>query len=120
MNISQEKMTFLSANYGLSPAQVEAFAAAYQQAYYQMAGEIECSWQEMGWWPSNEDDAMIETLCDADRLAPYIDDYMDWCFDFVYKQELVYDLQDKEPPGHLQEYLLSTGMTWWLATQTPR
>ena len=32
MNISPQKMTFLSANYGLSPAQIEAFAHAYQTA----------------------------------------------------------------------------------------
>ena len=44
MSISPEKMTFLTANYGLSPAQVQAFADAYHTAYHQMAGEIEYSW----------------------------------------------------------------------------
>ena len=117
MRISPEKMTFLTANYGLSPAQVQAFADAYHTAYHQMAGEIEYSWQESGWYPENEEDAMIECLTDADRLQDYIDDYDDWCFDFMYKQELAFDILDREPPGFLQEYLLSTGKTWWLAAR---
>ena len=115
MNIPNEKMTFLTANYGLSPAQIEAFWIGYNEAYHSMAAEIECTWHEGGWYPEDPEDAMIECLVDADRLEQFIPDYMDWCFDFLYKMELVYDLKNLEPPGELQEYLLSTGKTWWLA-----
>ena len=48
MTISQEKMTFLTANYGLTVHQINAFHEAYQHAYYSMAPEIEHSWEEGG------------------------------------------------------------------------
>ena len=107
-------MTFLTANYGLSPAQIEAFAQAYQSAYYQMAPEIEMGWYEGGWVPEDEEAAMIECLVDADRLEPYIEDYMDWCFNFVMKQELAHDLQEVRMPSHCIDYLKSQGKTCWM------
>ena len=113
MSISLEKMTFLTANYGLSPEQIEAFHAAYQAAYYQMAPEIEYSWEEGGWTPDDPEAAMVECLVDADRLEPYIEDYMDWCFDFTMKLELAHDLNDMPMPQFCQKYLVSQGKTWW-------
>lgn len=113
MTISQEKMTFLTANYGLSPAQITAFYEAYHTAMYQMGGEIEASWYESGWTPDNEEAAMIECLVDADRLEQYIPDYMDWCFDFRMKMELACDLLDVPMPQFCQDYLTSQGKTWW-------
>lgn len=117
MNISQEKMTFLTANYGLSPEQIEAFADAYHTAYHQMAGEIEYTWQEGGWYPENPEAAMIECLCDADRLEPYLDGYMEWCFDFLMKAELVHDLLEVPMPKFLLDYLESNGKTSWQLRQ---
>ena len=114
MNISPAKMTFLTANYGLSPQQVEAFKDGYHSAYLQMAGEIEYSWQEMGYWPENAHAAMIECLCDADRLHDHVDDYMDWCFDFPMKAELAHDLLEEPMPEHLLSYLQSTNRQSWL------
>ena len=108
-------MTFLTANYGLSPEQIQSFWEAYHSAMYQMGGEIEYAWEESGHIPEDPESAMIECLVDADRLADYIDDYMDWCFDFRFKMELVYDLQDRIPPQYLQDYLTSQGKTWWTA-----
>lgn len=115
LNISPELMTFLTANYGLTQEQIVAYAEAYNHAYYSMAPEIEYSWEEGGWMPEDPESAMIECLCDADRLRDYMDeaDYDEWCFDFLYKQELVYDLMQQEPPKFLREYLVSTGKTWW-------
>jgi hypothetical protein len=118
LNISHELMTFLTANYGLTEAQILSYAEAYNAAYWSMAGEIEYTWQEGGFYPEDPECAMIECLCDADRLRDYMaaDEYDAWCMDFLYKMELVYDLMGKEPPGYLQEYLLSSGMTWYRAT----
>ena len=113
MTISQEKMTFLTANYGLSPAQITAFYEAYHTAMYQMGGEIEASWYESGWTPDNEEAAMIECLVDADRLEDYIPDYMDWCFDFRMKQELAHDLLEVPMPQHCIDYLTRRGLTCW-------
>ena len=107
-------MTFLSANYGLSPDQIQAFAEAYQTAYYQMAGEIEYTWEEGGWLPDDPESAMIECLVDADRLEQYIPDYMDWCFDFHMKQELAHDLNEVPMPKHCVDYLTSKGLTAWM------
>ena len=116
-NISPEKTTFLSANYGLSPEHIKSFAEAFTTAYYQMAGEIEYSWEESGWTPEDPQAALVECLTDADRLEPFMTGYMDWCFDFVYKQELVYDLMAETPPRHLREYLEQQGKTWWTASR---
>ena len=114
MNISQEKMTFLTANYGLSPEQINEFHEAYHRVYYQMAAEIEMNWYEGGWVPEDEESAMIECLVDADRLEPYIVDYMDWCFDFHMKQELAHDLLEVRMPKHCIDYLKSRGLTSWM------
>ena len=114
MNISQEKMTFLTANYGLSPEQIQAFADAYHSAMYQMGGEIEYTWEESGWYPEDPEAAMIECLVDADRLEQYIPDYMDWCFDFVMKQELAHDLLEVRMPKHCIDYLRSQGKSAWM------
>ena len=114
MSISPEKMTFLTANYGLSPEQINAFHEAYHNAMYQMGGEIEQSWYESGWTPDNEEAAMIECLVDADRLEPYIPDYMDWCFDFIMKQELAHDLLEVPMPKHCIDYLKSQGKSSWM------
>ena len=114
MNISQEKMTFLTANYGLSPEQIEAFADAYHTAYHQMAGEIEYTWEEGGWFPEDPEAAMIECLVDADRLEPYIEDYMDWCFDFLMKQEPAHDLLEVQMPQHCIDYLQSIDKSAWM------
>lgn len=113
MNITQEKMTFLSANYGLSPAQIEAFADAYQSAYHSMGGEIEYEWEMGGYFPRDPEAAMIEVLVDADRLSNFIDDYDDWCFDFLMKQELAHDLLEVPMPKYNLEYLESRGLTSW-------
>ena len=115
MAISTEKMTFLTANYGLSPEQIEAFHEAYQHAYYSMAPEIEYSWEESGWTPEDPEGAMIECLVDADRLRDYMDeaDYDEWCFDFNMKLELAHDLLDVPMPQFCQDYLVSQGKTWW-------
>ena len=113
MPISNEKMTFLTANYGLTSAQVTAFFEAYHSAMYQMGAEIEYSWEESGWYPEDPESAMIECLVDADRLEQYIPDYMDWCFEFNMKQELAHDLLEVPMPQFCQEYLTSQGKTWW-------
>ena len=107
-------MTFLTANYGLSQHQINAFYEAYQYAYHQMAAEIEMSWHEGGWVPQDEEAAMIECIVDADRLEPYIEDYMDWCFNFVMKQELAHDLLEVRMPKHCVDYLKSQGLTSWM------
>ena len=117
MNISKAKMTFLTANYGLSPQQIEAFYQGLHSANAQMGGEIEYSWQESGYWPENPQAAMIECLCDADRLHDFIDDYMDWCFDFLMKAELAHDLLEEPMPQHLTDYLTSQGKQSWMAIQ---
>ncbi len=117
MHISQEKMTFLTANYGLSPEQIEAFARAYQEAYYHMGPEIEMSWDESGYYPDCPEEAMIECLVDADRLEPFIVDYMAWCFNFNMKMELIYDLKNMEPPEYCRNYLRSQEKTWWVAAK---
>ena len=114
MSISPEKMTFLTANYGLSPAQIEAFAEAYHTAYHQMAGEIEYEWEMGGYFPKDPEAAMIEILVDADRLEPYIEDYMDWCFNFVMKQELAHDLLEVPMSKYNLEYLESKGLSSWM------
>ena len=106
-------MTFLSANYGLSPAQITQFYEAYHTAMYQMGGEIEYAWEESGWTPEDPECATIECLVDADRLEQYIPDYMDWCFDFLMKQELAHDLLEVPMPKHCTEYLTSKGLTSW-------
>ena len=116
MNISPEKMTFLTANYGLSPEQINAFNEAYQGAYYAMAAEIEIGWEEGGWMPEDPEAAMIECLVDADRLMYYMDeaDYMAWCFNFVMKQELAHDLLEVPLPQHCIDYLKSQGKSAWM------
>ena len=108
-------MTFLTANYGLSQDQILSFYAAYQAAYYQMSAEIEYSWEESGWTPDDPEAAMVECLVDADRLEPYIEDYMDWCFDFHMKLELAHDLNDMAMPQFCQDYLTKQGKSWWTA-----
>ena len=113
MNISPEKMTFLTANYGLSPAQIEAFADAYHCTYYQQAAEIQYAWEEGGFMPEDPESAMIECLVDADRLEYHIEDYMDWCFDFLMKAELAHDLLEVPMPQHLLDYLADKGLTSW-------
>ena len=110
-------MTFLTANYGLSPEQITAYYAAYQSAYYQLADEIEYSWEESGWIPDNRQEAMIECLCDADRLEPFLDGYMDWCFDFRFKQELAHDLNEVPMSKYNLDYLKENGMTSWQLRQ---
>ena len=119
MNISPEKMTFLTANYGLSAQQIETFYEAYQHAYYSMAPEIEYSWEEGGWMPEDPEAAMIECLVDADRLMYYMDeaDYMDWCFNFVMKAELAHDLLEVPMPQYNLDYLASIGKTCWMLTK---
>ena len=116
-NIPDKKITFLTANYGLTPDQVVSFAKAFNSAYYGMAAEIEYSWEESGWVPEDPQAALIECLVDADRLDRYMEDYMDWCFGFKYKQELVYDLMTETPPKFLTDYLTSQGKTWWTAAK---
>ena len=110
-------MTFLTANYGLTVHQINAFHEAYQYAYQQMAGEIYQSWGESGWYPQDEEAAMIECLVDADRLEPYIEDYMDWCYDFVMKAELAHDLNEVPMPKYNLDYLKSKGLTSWMLRQ---
>ena len=116
MTISNEKMTFLTANYGLTPDQITRFAAAYHRAYVHMGGEIEASWLESNWWPREEDEAacMIECLTDADRLERYIADYDDWCFPFLMKAELAHDILEVPMPKHLTDYLSSQGKSSWM------
>ena len=41
-------MTFLTANYGLTPEQIVAFADGFNSAYSSMAADIEYSWEEGG------------------------------------------------------------------------
>ena len=116
MPISPEKMTFLTANYGLTTKQIEAFADAYHGAYYSMAAEIEIGWEEGGYFPEDPESAMIEVLVDADRLMYYMDeaDYAAWCFDFVMKQELAHDLLEVPMPQHCVDYLKSQGKSAWM------
>ena len=114
MFISQEKMTFLTANYGLSRDQILAFGQAYQSAYHSMAGEIEYEWEMGGYFPKDPEAAMIEVLVDADRLEEFIPDYMDWCFDFRFKQELAHDLNEVPMARYNLEYLEENGMTSWM------
>ena len=106
-------MTFLTANYGLSEEQIEAFADGLGRAYWSHSAEIEQSWAESGWTPENAEDAMIECLIDADRLEDFLDDYDTFWQDWLFKQELAHDLYDVPMPEHLAQYLQSKGMTWW-------
>ena len=110
-------MTFLTANYGLSPEQILSFGQAYQSAMYSMGGEIEYGWEESGYFPEDPEAAMIEVLVDADRLEQYIPDYMDWCFDFLMKQELAHDLLEVPMPKYNLDYLKSKGLTSWQLRQ---
>ena len=114
MRIPLEKMTFLTANYGLTTAQVEAFYAAYQTTYYQQAGEIEYEWEAGGFYPDDPESAMIEVLVDADRLESAMEDYMEWCFDFHFKQELAHDLLEVPLPKYNVDYLKSVGKSAWM------
>mgnify|MGYP006245699253 CR=1 FL=1 len=114
MNISNEKMTFLTANYGLSPDQITRFYRGYCNANASMGGEIEASWDESGWTPEDPEACMIECLTDADRLERYIDDYDDWCFGFLMKAELAHDLLEVSMPKHLLNYLSSQGKSSWM------
>ena len=114
MNISPQKMTFLTENYGLTSDQITQFYQAYCSADSQMGGEIEYSWEEQGWTPDNPEACMIECLCDADRLGDYIDDYYEWCSPFLMKQELAHDLLEVPMPKHLLNYLASQGKKSWL------
>ena len=110
-------MTFLTANYGLTPDQILSLASGYNMAYQSMAGEIEMNWDECGYYPDCPDEAMIECLVDADRLEHYIEGYMEWCFGFRMKMELVYDLKNMEPPQFCRDYLRSQEKTWWTAVK---
>ena len=116
MNISNEKMTFLTATYGLTHDQITRFADAYHMADSQMGGEIEASWEESGWRPREEEEqaCMIECLTDADRLENYIEDYMDWCFGFLMKAELAHDILEVPMPKHLLDYLERNGKSSWM------
>ena len=114
MPISNEKMTFLTANYGLSPEQIKAFADAYQTAYYQMAGEIEMSWGEGDCYPEDPEGAIIESIVDADRLKYHMDDYDSWCRDFLFKQELAHDIQEVRMPQWNLNYLKKKGKSSWM------
>jgi len=114
MTISNEKMTFLTANYGLTHDQITRFADAYHMANSQIGGEIEYSWEESGWWPENPEACMIECLVDADRLERYIEDYMDWCFGFLMKAELAHDILEVPMPKHLLDYLEGNGKSSWM------
>ena len=114
MRIPSEKMTFLTANYGLTTAQVEAFYDAYQTTYYQQAGEIEYEWEAGGFYPDNPESAMIEVLVDADRLESAMEAYMEWCFDFRFKQELAHDLLEVPLPKYNVDYLKSVGKSAWM------
>lgn len=114
MRIPLEKMTFLTANYGLTTAQVEAFYDAYQTTYYQQAGEIEYEWEAGGFYPDDPESAMIEVLVDADRLESAMPDYMEWCFDFRFKQELAHDLLEVPLPKYNVDYLKSVGKSAWM------
>ena len=116
-NQTPEKITFLTANYGLTPGQIASFVDAYNTAYYSEGGEIEYAWEEGGYVPDDPQAAMIECLVDADRLEAYMEDYMDWCFDFRFKMELVYDLKSMTPPQFLKDYLTSQDKTWWTAVK---
>ena len=110
-------MTFLTANYGLTVHQINAFYEAYQYAMYQQGAEIEYAWEESGHFPENPESAMIECLVDADRLEQYIEDYMDWCFNFNMKMELAHDLLDVPMPKYCLDYLESKGLTSWQLRQ---
>jgi len=114
MNISPQKMTFLTENYGLTSDQITRFYQAYCIVNDHMGGEIEYSWQESGWYPEDPEACMIECLCDADRLGDYIDDYSDWCSGFFMKAELAHDLLEVPMPKHLLDYLASQGKKSWL------
>ena len=114
MPISNEKMTFLTANYGLTAEQVQAFADAYQNAYYQLGVDIEDCWIDSGFYPKDPEGDMIEAICDADRLSDYISDYMDWCFDFRFKQELAHDLLEVRMPQWKLDYLKKKGLSSWM------
>ena len=115
ITLTKQKMTFLTANYGLSAAQVEAFADGLGKAYWSHSAEIEQSWAESGWMPENAENAMIESLVDADRLEDFLDDYGVFWQDWLFKQELAHDLYDVQMPSYLTEYLQSNNMTWWSA-----
>jgi len=115
ITLTQQKMTFLTANYGLSAAQVEAFADGLGKAYWSHSAEIEQSWAESGWKPENPAGAMIECLVDADRLEDFLDDYEAFWKEWLFKQELAYDLYDVDMPLFLTEYLRKNNMTWWNA-----
>ena len=115
MRISPEKMTYLTSNYGLSVQQVTSFASALEHCEWEIGPEIEQAWEEGGWTPEDPRSAMIECCIDADRLERWIDDYMDWCFDFKYKLFLAHDLrehpiQDKFWLDWLKDQKMSTWM----------
>ena len=115
ITITQQKMTFLTANYGLSERQVEAFADALGKAYWSHSAEIEDSWAESGWEPENAQVAMIECLVDADRLEDFLDDYEAFWMNWPFKGSLAYDLYDVRMPKYLAMHLKSNNLSWWSA-----
>ena len=115
ITLTKQKMTFLTANYGLSEKQVEAFADGLGRAYWSHSAEIEQSWAESGWTPENAEDAMIECLIDADRLEDFLDDYEAFWMHWPFKMALAHELYDVRMPRHLAYHLSLHNLTSWNA-----
>ena len=120
MYISQEKMTFLTANYGVSPKNINQFIEAMEHVisdcYYDILEAFQGVGEESDFY-ANEEAILIETAVDADRLAHYIEDYDDWCRDFSYKMELAHDIKEVPMPQFLVDYLKRNNKTSWMLSK---
>ena len=119
ITISQEKMTFLTANYGLSEKQVEAFADALAMAYQANSAEIELSWTECNWHPESPRHAMVEALIDAEGLYEFLDNYEHTWIYWDHKQELAIDLWNLEMPPKHSNWLKRNNKTSWYQFTMP-
>jgi len=119
ITISQEKMTFLTANYGLSEKQVEAFADALAMAYQANSAEIELNWDECNWRPESPRHAMVEALIDADGLYEFLDNYEHTWIYWDFKQELAIDLWNLEMPPNRSNWLKRNSKSSWYQFTMP-
>ena len=114
-NISQEKMTFLTANYGLSPENISQFYEAMEQVISECYHDILEAFQSTGEeddFYKNEEAILIETACDANRMDRFIPG--DWIDDFRQGMELAHDLKEVAPPQWIVNYLEREGKTMWM------
>lgn len=115
MIVEPEKMTFLTANYGLTNDQIHGFFKSYMLAEQNLSTEIEYGWEEYDYYPDDPQVAMIEVLVEGDLLSYYLIDYDDWCRNFPFKQALVHDLLEIPHTPEILQLLESNGMSSWMS-----